>query len=424
MQERQTAGLVDYPNTIVKVPEAMVMQRADGSSRGVIPSTGNSARPGHIVKTKRPAHKSSSTEEYRRERMDPPLRDNNNRPNENDQLPTQRMGSDENSRGLLSAPLAWVQRNRDLRRRLQLQQEAEEQLRKIAEAEHYNRNGESRGAMSVIFAGRGSRSGNVNQWNAGNDQQSDDEFKIGTQHLSKSGEGMTAELDLEDDEDEYLIPKVRIHPEPRLIKAHSGDSIDSPRKSDFKSPAYILTPQQMHQIAIHVLPRTIAYCPWRRVYSLSRDGDSFDGCLRIISDVPRSLMVIRTTRGAVFGGYADSPWRPVELGNAKFYGSAQACLFSVKDPEKPNNGLKSPTNILNVYRWSGKNRYIQLCDSSSKMLAFGGGGSDGAFGLCVQEDFQSGSTGPCDTFDNAPLCDQETFDIVDVEFWEFLTGVF
>ena len=58
------------------------------------------------------------------------------------------------------------------------------------------------------------------------------------------------------------------------------------------------------------------------------------------------------------------------------------------------------------------------------MMAFGGGGADGAFGLCVEEDFQTGSTGPCDTFDNEPLCDQETFEIVDVEFWEFLTGVF
>lgn len=183
----------------------------------------------------------------------------------------------------------------------------------------------------------------------------------------------------------------------------------------------------MHQIAIHVLPRGIAYCPWRRVYSLSRDGDSFDGCLRIISDVPRTLLVIRTTRGAIFGGYADSPWRSVEMGNARFYGSAQACLFSVKNPylsSSTNGGLKSPSSLLNVYPWSGKNRYIQLCDMSSKMLAFGGGGVDGAFGLCIQEDFQTGSTGPCDTFDNAPLCDQDTFEIVDVEFWEFMTGVF
>jgi hypothetical protein len=58
------------------------------------------------------------------------------------------------------------------------------------------------------------------------------------------------------------------------------------------------------------------------------------------------------------------------------------------------------------------------------MFAFGGGGDDGAFGLAVEEDFQRGSTGHCDTFDNEPLCDEENFKIVDLEIWEFLTGVF
>ena len=173
---------------------------------------------------------------------------------------------------------------------------------------------------------------------------------------------------------------------------------------------YILTQEQINQIAVNVLPKTIAFCRWRRLYFLARDGDSFDSCMRTITDVQRTLMVIRTTRGAVFGGYADSPWQSRHHGNTKFYGSAQACLFSV-----------GTDNKLNVYKWTGKNRYIQLCEVSTKLLAFGGGGDDGAFGLCVEEDFQRGSTGPCDTFDNQPLCDQEFFDIVDLEFWEFLT---
>ena len=54
------------------------------------------------------------------------------------------------------------------------------------------------------------------------------------------------------------------------------------------------------------------------------------------------------------------------------------------------------------------NRYFQLCDNAHKRLAVGGGGSE--FGLCVEQDFQTGSTGRCHTFNNDPLCDQETFD--------------
>lgn len=435
---------VDDPAAAIDIPEPMVMQRADDLSKGYISYVGSMAKPGRIIKSKRTALASSpngdnTTDTVRGASFHSYAQSHNIQSQKPLPQTTGRGNTDENSGGFLSAPLAWVQRQRELRRRLQLQQEAEEQLRKIAEAELIRRNGDS--SVSTYSnggsgaGGAGSRGGKnpycnsslPGNWFSGNDS-SDEELKIGTQQLSKSGEGMTAELTLDDDdeEDDYVVPMVRILAEPRLMKAPSDDSIESPWKSDSKSQTYILTPEQMHQIAVHVLPRGIAYCPWRRVYSLSRDGDSFDGCLRIISDVPRTLLVIRTTRGAVFGGYADSPWRSVEMGNARFYGSAQACLFSVKDPDQSftNSHGESPSNLLNVYPWSGKNRYIQLCDMSSKMLAFGGGGADGAFGLCVQEDFQTGSTGPCDTFDNAPLCDQDTFEIVDVEFWEFMTGVF
>jgi hypothetical protein len=406
------------------------MSRATGSSQGSMSSLGSSAQqPGNPSK-KGPAHADSFTRESS---GNGPVND----PQRQQYPNIERTGSDENDDGsFLLSPLAWVQKSRERRRREYLQHQAEEQLRKIAEAEGFTRNGEDgNNHVSLPSSGSGGSSyryGNSNNYghhdsnDATGNENADDAVKIGTQHLSKSGEGMTAELDwdLDENEDDLLIPKVRIHPEPQLINNTSEGDTVSPNKADFKAPAYILTPEQMHQIAIHVLPKTIAYCQWRRVYSLNRDGDSFEGCLRNVSHVARSLMVVRTTRGAVFGGYADSPWRPTGMGSARFYGSALACLFSVKDPEKFVEGIKSPKNLLNVYRWSGKNRYIQLCDSSSKMLAFGGGGSDGAFGLCVQEDFQSGSTGACDTFDNAPLCDQETFEIVDVEFWEFLTGVF
>ena len=98
-------------------------------------------------------------------------------------------------------------------------------------------------------------------------------------------------------------------------------------------------------------------------------------------------MVVRTTRGSIFGGYADTQWRPSDLHNAKFYGSAQACLFRFVDESKKSTQAKNKTTPrLKVYKWTGKNRYIQLCDTAHKMFAFGGGGTDGAFGLCVEED--------------------------------------
>ena len=443
MPERTATGF-DSTAPEIKVPEPIVMSRAgslqdlpsyDMSKPSSNSTSNSSTTPSTIVMaSQRPSRFSGNV-------VVPP------RPSSS---PAQRRKSNDDASpppgGILSAPLlAWVQKNRETRRRLQLQQEAEEQIRKIAHAEGMTRHHHHHHHHQNHHPYPTSSSNTIGSMESADNDSTDENFRIGTQHLSKSGEGMTAELDLgssdDDDDDEYMIPPVRIHPESHSVQAAALESDDGapdsspPRggNQEFKTPDYILTPEQMHHIAKHVLPKTIAYCQWRRLYSLNRDGDSFDGCLRIISHAARTLLVVRTTKGAVFGGYADSPWRPMEL--ARFYGSAQACLFSVKEKEEEPSGVpmvhqvehknpKSAGGLLNVYRWSGKNRYIQVCDTSTKMLAFGGGGSDGAFGLCIQEDFQTGSTGPCDTFDNAPLCDESTFKVVDVEIWEFLTGVF
>jgi len=271
---------------------------------------------------------------------------------------------------------------------------------------------------------------------------------FGTSDVSKSGEGASGMLFLSDidgicNDDEIYEDEVddasnknnNDDAKNNDVNDNDDDTIYPVRvtyvEGDEASP-YILSQDQMNEISKHVLPETIAYCRWRRLYGLGRDGDSFDGCLRIIGTVKRTLMVVRTTKGDIFGGYADAPWHSRGASStAKFYGSASSCLFSfssVRNTSGFSTSSSPESSSIFVYRWTGKNRYIQVCDVSNKMLAFGGGGDKGAFGLCLQDDFQRGTTGHCDTFDNDPLCSapgvERTFDIVDVEFWEFLTGVF
>jgi hypothetical protein len=271
---------------------------------------------------------------------------------------------------------------------------------------------------------------------------------FGTSDVSKSGEGASGMLFLsdidgifcddenyEDEVDDATNQNNNDDTKNNGVNDNDDEIIYPVRvthvEGDEASP-YILSQDQMNEISKHVLPETIAYCRWRRLYGLGRDGDSFDGCLRIIGTVKRTLMVVRTTKGDVFGGYADAPWHSRGASStAKFYGSASSCLFSfssIRGQSGFSTSSSPESSSINVYQWTGKNRYIQVCDVSNKMLAFGGGGDKGAFGLCLQEDFQRGTTGHCDTFDNDPLCSEpdveRTFDIVDVEFWEFLTGVF
>lgn len=345
---------------------------------------------------------------------------------------------DESDGGFIASGMAWVDKQREKRRREYLKIEAKKQLQKIGHAERVRKEALLAGNSVDGFGSDRSHS-LVNSSSSSLSKQKDhtrpvglttnrslgstsssDSVEVdldgetnqnigGTSDVSESGEGASGKLDLNDvlvnDENyEDKLPPVR-------VTQVEGD----------ESSPYVLNADQMQSIAKNVLPETIVYCRWKRLYSLSRDGDSFDGCLRIIGTSKRTLMVVKTTRGDIFGGYAGAPWHSrKDYATAKFYGSASSCLFSFSSPLSASSSSSSPSPI-DVYRWTGKNRYIQVCDVSSKMLAFGGGGDKGTFGLCLQEDFQRGTTGHCDTFDNEPLCEEGNFDVVDVEFWEFLT---
>jgi len=172
-----------------------------------------------------------------------------------------------------------------------------------------------------------------------------------------------------------------------------------------KNFPFILTQDMIIQIAIKGFPTPINYfSKWKRIYSLSRDGDSFSTMLRHVQNENRTIVVIRSTKGDIFGGFVDSPW---ECKHDGFYGSAQAFLF------------KYQNNTISTYKWTGVNRYIQFCDSTSKAIAMGGGG--GHFGLCVEDDFRRGSTGRCETFGNDPLMDEEQFNVLELEIWGFVS---
>lgn len=333
------------------------------------------------------------------------------------------------SAGLVAQGFAWVRSQRELRRRRYLQYQAEQQLRKIKAAQNAEKQGKdgtstgSRGLFgNPIFqnlasvGGGGSADGleYTDGLNRASSSRSDgdrdvDEYVEAEDRLaaqatvSQSGAGYTVELDVsmsEEEEDASWIPPVRIEEE---------------EVSEERTPLCLLTEDQRQQIACHVLPSGIAYAKWRRVYSLARDGDSFDMCLRLVKDYNQTILIVRTSKNEIFGGFADAAWEQPSLAGAQFYGGPGACLFSVPDPTK--------SKIL-AYKWTGANRYIQLTDSHRKLLAFGGGGEEGSFGLCVESDFQRGSTGHCDTFGNEPLCSEENFHIVDVEIFGFLLGQF
>jgi hypothetical protein len=101
---------------------------------------------------------------------------------------------------------------------------------------------------------------------------------------------------------------------------------------------------------------------------------------------------------------------------------------------------------LRVYKWTGKNDYVALCETD--YISFGGGyvhglffpvlklgvvdidvccwihARDGHYGLYLDDTLSDGSSARCPTFDNEPLCsagprqgENVTFECVGLEVW-------
>ena len=349
---------------------------------------------------------------------------------------SQNSDEDGSSKNILLAPITgawgWIQKQNEKQKKKHLRELAEEQVQRLKEAQMDDPN------SSINFTATAAGVG-----------VTEDGCGFRTPPRSHRVESLHESASFREDEDDISwIPAVRVveeqakkdyTPSPRSSRNAMGDTLSSPDPT--KPIPWLLSQEQMDDIARYVLPKGIAFCRWKRLYSLTRDGDSFWQCLRLCGSEPKTLLVVKTTRGAILGGYADAPWEMRSAhSQGTFHGSAQACLFSFSiaagdndngDDAKHTNSQQqsatpTPSTNLKVFHWTGANRYIQYTDTteSKRMLAFGGGGDTGTFGLCVEQDFQFGSTGPCDTFGNLPLCDQENFNIMDMEIWGFLTGQF
>lgn len=218
---------------------------------------------------------------------------------------------------------------------------------------------------------------------------------------------------------------------------------------------YALTPFQMNYLACSVLPPTVQHRTWKRLYSLSRDGDSFLSFLHHVEGWRRTLLVIKTTKDEVMGAYVKSPWLSA---GQKYYGSAEACLWWFKSPATLDQKVRDHNEVfldtggaclhgdndinignvddqsisensatfcddvenqLIVHGWTGANYCIQVCNERSKTIAIGGGED---FGLLVEDDFQRGSTARCETFGNYALCSEKLFNVKEMECWGFPTG--
>ncbi|KAI0061362.1 TLD-domain-containing protein, partial [Artomyces pyxidatus] len=155
-----------------------------------------------------------------------------------------------------------------------------------------------------------------------------------------------------------------------------------------------------HLPALARLPKT-----WTLLYSLDQHGISLHTLYtRCAAHPGGAVVVVRDANDAVFGAWMGEGVRPSK---GAYFGSGESFLWKLDGK-------------LSVYKWTGKNDYVALCEP--EYISFGGG--DGHYGLYLDDTLFDGSSARCPTFENEPLCSPGpkkggtvTFECVGLEVW-------
>lgn len=148
-----------------------------------------------------------------------------------------------------------------------------------------------------------------------------------------------------------------------------------------------------------ILPRQHQHSDWILAYSSYQHGISLATFYRKMAEVTSAtIMIIRDTKGCMFGCYASHPWECSD----KYFGSGECFVFKLR-PE------------LRTYLWTGKNPYFLMGKRDSIVV----GGGDGNPALWLDEDFNHGTSATSLTFGNDVLASSSDFQIDGLEVWGF-----
>jgi len=162
-------------------------------------------------------------------------------------------------------------------------------------------------------------------------------------------------------------------------------------RKDLTTP--VLTVELANEVRSYLpaLPRLAN--SWSLLYSLEQHGISLNTVYsRCMNHTGSALIVIQDSEEKLFGAWLGETIRPSK---GVYYGSGESFLWKLTS--NPEDGIGKR---LRVFKWTGRNDYVALCEPG--YLSFGGG--DGKYGLYLDDTLLDGSSAWCPTFANEPLC--------------------
>ncbi|XP_047205873.1 MTOR-associated protein MEAK7 isoform X2 [Girardinichthys multiradiatus] len=145
--------------------------------------------------------------------------------------------------------------------------------------------------------------------------------------------------------------------------------------------------------------------PWRLVFSTHLHGESFTKMVSGLMHHGPTVLLIKDTKGHVFGGFASQAWEM----KPQFQGDSRCFLFSVFP-------------ALRVYTATGYNDHFMYLNQNQQTMpnGLGMGGQHDYFGLWLNGDFGQGHSRArpkCTTYGSPKLSADEDFTLDSVEVW-------
>lgn len=190
-----------------------------------------------------------------------------------------------------------------------------------------------------------------------------------------------------------------------------------------KHDSNIVDTAGINLITMH-LPALVKMREWRLLFSIGRDGTSFDTFYRLVQDRDNTIVFVQDEHDDVFGAFMVEEWHQ----SKEFYGSgAGSFVFRFvrvnmdeagqhSDAANRHHSRQTITDNVEIFWPSIINNRYQASSRDSLTI---GSSLNGSCALFISDRFRQGRSAACETFENPPLSRGKDFKIKRFEVWGF-----